>query len=325
MQNERESTKRYSVSYVTQGEHRFYTLTIPSDVLTQCCFVSTRFDDPREGFQRLLDKNRAQDIANYIDTGLGTIPCSIILSAQPEAKLKIIGKGKTLQFCIHPKAFLIIDGQHRVFGFSLAKSSLRVPVVIYNKLSRRNETRLFIDINSKQKGVPNELLLDIKRLAEYESDVETQLRDVYDLFMNDRGSILFGKCAPSSREKDMISRVTFNNAMKPLLRVFGSRPTEEVYDLLNAYLRAFHSGLREMGVEECLTSSVVFRAVSAFFPDIASKVKDRFGADYDEDRFYEVLSPMFSRVKASRIRRPGTSYKALVDHFGDCLKTEFSL
>ena len=34
-----------------------------------------------------------------------------------------------------PEAFLILDGQHRVYGFSLAKTSLRVPVVIYNNLT----------------------------------------------------------------------------------------------------------------------------------------------------------------------------------------------
>jgi hypothetical protein len=58
---------RYSVSLVRQGRHKFYTLTMRSDVLARTCFVSTRFDDPQEGFQRILDKNRAQQIADYID------------------------------------------------------------------------------------------------------------------------------------------------------------------------------------------------------------------------------------------------------------------
>lgn len=317
--------KRYSVSHITQGSHRFYTLTIPSDVLTQCCFVTTRFDDPHEGFQRLLDKKRAQDIAAYIDTGLGTIPCSIILSAQSEAELKIIGKGKTLQFRVHPKAFLILDGQHRVFGFALANSTLRIPVVVYNGLSRRDETRLFIDINSKQKGVPSELLLDIKRLAQYESDTETQLRDIFDSFNDEPDSVLLGKCSPSSRDRDKISRVTFNSAVKPLLKVFGPRPTDEVYNILNSYLRAFLYGLEDLAVGQMLTSTIVFRAVAAFFPEVAAKVKDRFGQDYSEDHFLEMLQPMFDRLRANRIKQPGTSYKALLDHFSESMKTEFSL
>jgi DGQHR domain-containing protein len=107
---------RYSVSLVTQGKHRFYTLTMPSDILAKTCFVSTRDEDPKEGFQRLLDKNRAQQIADYIDKGFGSIPSSIVLSAQPEAELRVIGKGKTIEFKDTPKAFLILDGQHRVYG-----------------------------------------------------------------------------------------------------------------------------------------------------------------------------------------------------------------
>jgi len=46
---------RFSVSLVSQGKHRFYTLTMPSDVLANTCFVATRDEDPKKGFQRLLD------------------------------------------------------------------------------------------------------------------------------------------------------------------------------------------------------------------------------------------------------------------------------
>jgi DGQHR domain-containing protein len=145
---------RFSVSLVTQGRHRFYTLTLPSDVLANTCFVTTRDEDPKAGFQRVLDNKRAQQIADYIDVGLGTIPTSIVLSAQHDADLQVIGKGKTLQFADHPRAFLVLDGQHRVFGFSLAKTSLRVPVVIYNNLSPRDESRLFIVYRYQHEATP---------------------------------------------------------------------------------------------------------------------------------------------------------------------------
>jgi DGQHR domain-containing protein len=162
----------FSVSLVTQGQHKFYTLTMPSDVLAETCFVSTRAEDADGGFQRRLDSARAQEIADYIDSGFGTIPGSIILSAQPEAKLSYDNRKKTIKFLNTRRAFLIIDGQHRVYGFSKAKTALRVPVVIYEGLGRTEESRLFIDINTKQRSVPNELLLDIKKLADYEDETE---------------------------------------------------------------------------------------------------------------------------------------------------------
>ena len=151
-----------SVSLVRQGDHKFYSLTLPSELLGDTCYVVNREEDPLDGFQRELDAKRATEIAAYIDRGLGTIPSSIILSAQEEADLKYDSKKKTISFLKIPKAFLIIDGQHRVYGFMKAKSAIRVPVIIYAELSKRDETRLFIDINSKQKGVPTELLLDIR-------------------------------------------------------------------------------------------------------------------------------------------------------------------
>jgi hypothetical protein len=155
----------------------------------------------------MLDKDRAQQIADYIDSGFGSIPTSIVLSAQPDAALRIIGKGKTVEFKSTRKAFLILDGQHRVYGFSLAKTRLRMPVVIYNGLSKRDKSRLFIDINTKQRPVPNELLLDIKKLAEYESDAEALFGEVFDLFDNEPGSPLFGLMSPTIIVTNLVSGI----------------------------------------------------------------------------------------------------------------------
>jgi DGQHR domain-containing protein len=94
---------------------------MPSEVLAETCVVDPRAKNPIDGFQRLLDKKRAQDIADYIDSGFGTIPSSIILSAQPEAKLQYVRKARTLRFRKTSRSFLIIDGQHRVYGFHLAR------------------------------------------------------------------------------------------------------------------------------------------------------------------------------------------------------------
>ncbi len=316
---------RYSISRIRQGRHVFCSATIPSDVLAKCCFVISRGDDSEKGFQRFLDENRAKDIANYIDHGLGTIPGSIVLSAQSEACFEIISGGKTLQFKPHDRAFLIIDGQHRIYGFSMSKSSLRIPVVIYSGLSRRDETRLFIDINSKQKGVPNELLLDIKKLAEHETDIEENLRVIFDLFMNEAESSLFGKLTPSTRAKNKISRVTFNSAVKSIINLFIQKTSEESYEILNAYYTAFIYGLSQIDAEEMATHSTVYKAISAFFSEVASKVKDRYGTDYSADNFYSVLEPMFARIKASRIRRPGNSYKKILNYFSESMQNEFLL
>ncbi len=140
----------FAASLLSQGKHRFFTLSMPSDVLAETCTVDRRAENPEQGFQRYLDKKRAQDIADYIDAGFGTIPTSIVLSAQDTAQMKYSSSKRTLRFRKVNGAFLILDGQHRVYGFHTANTRIRVPVVIYNNLSRAEECQLFMDINTKQ-------------------------------------------------------------------------------------------------------------------------------------------------------------------------------
>lgn len=316
---------RYSVSLVTQGKHRFYTLTMPSDVLARTCFVTTREEDPKKGFQRVLDRSRAEEIAKYIDNGFGTIPNSIVLSAQQDADLKVIGRGKTLAFRDTKRAFLVLDGQHRVYGFSLAKTSLRVPVVIYNGLSRQDETRLFIDINTKQRPVPSELLLDIKRLADYENDTEQLLREVYDAFDRRPSSPLLGLLSPASKASDKLSRVTFYAAVKPLTSAFKEQSVDTTYETLSAFLTAFIAGLSQRGVETAITNPTVFRSAMQLFRDVAQRVKDRHSGNYTVDNFYDVLEPIFEKTKPSVFKKPGNSQKSFYNELAKRLKGEFTL
>lgn len=317
---------RYTVSNVIQNKTRFFSLTMPTDVLSKCCFVSSRDEDPVDGFQRVLDEKRALEIANYIDNEQGTVPSAIILSAQKEADIEIIGRGRTLEFLPHAKAFLILDGQHRVYGFSKASSTLRVPVIIYVGLSRKEESRLFIDINSKQKGVPSELLLDIKKMAEYENSTEESLRLIFDLFYSDPKSALLGSLSPASKAKNKVSRVTFNASVTPVAQFFGDRDEDELFSILNNYIRSFRDGLfRKYDIEEQLCNSIVFRALFSVFPEVASKVKDKFGPYYTVDNYDEIMCDMFNRVNVQKLKKPGSSYKTLSNHFSNSMKSNFTL
>ena len=102
---------------------------------------------------------------------------------------------------------------------------MRVPVVVYNGLSRTDETRLFIDINTKQRTVPPQLLLDIKRLAEIEDSSEITLREIFDRFHEDVTSALAGMMAPYESAKNKITRVLSIQPSNLFWKIFpeGSR------------------------------------------------------------------------------------------------------
>lgn len=283
---------RYAISLVRQGDHRFYTLTIPSKVLASCSFATSKDENPADGFQRVLDANRAQEIADYIDAG-GTIPSSIVLSAQPESSFRSVDRSKTIAFKFGPFAFLIIDGQHRVFGFAKAKTAFRVPVVIYDNLTKENEARLFIDINTKQKPVPKELLLAIKSLAKSESDIESTLSQVFDLFHSDSKSSLLGLTSSTKKASAKLDRVTFNAGLRPHLPLFDSKSITYIYEIWNHYFSAVMSGLREKSIENSITKKTTFRAFCEIFPDVVQRVQDRHKAKYTSDNFYSVLTPIY--------------------------------
>lgn len=314
----------YAAVLLTQGEHRFYQLAMPSDVLGNCTFVSTRDDDPESGFQRLLDIKRAKEISAYIDSGHGTIPTSVILSAQEICGLEYESRNKTVSFELKPNSFLILDGQHRVYGFKLADTKIRVPVIIYDGLSRQDESRLFIDINSKQRGVPSELLLDIKKQADYENSEEQLFRDVFDKMSEDPSSPLFGRLSPSKRVKSKISRVTFNAALKSIYPALASRNSEEIQEILSEYLASVRDQIiRNGGDEDIILNSITFRALVSFFIQAARRVKDRFGPDYTVENFDKVLGPLFDSIQIARLS--GTSQAKIMEYLEKHFKGEFQL
>lgn len=295
---------RYAISLVRQGEHRFYTLTMPSKVLAACSFATTKDENPTEGFQRVLDVKRAQAIADYIDNG-GTIPSSVVLSAQPESNFRSVDRSKTAAFKFCPHSFLIIDGQHRVFGFAKAKTAFRVPVVIYDNLSKEQEARLFIDINTKQRPVPKELLLAIKSLARDESDIEAALSQVFDLFHSDSKSALIGWTSSTKKATAKLDRVTFNAGLRPHLGLFEGKAIDQTYTIWNSYFAAVMSGLRDKNIEHAIAKKITFRAFCDIFPDVIQRVQDRYRSKYTPDNISSVLKPIFGLASTS-FTRPTT-------------------
>ena len=304
----------YSVSLITQGDTRFYSLTLPIEVLTSTAFVSTREEDPMEGFQRLLDKNKAQRIANYVDAG-GVIPTSIVLSAQSDSEFQYDVKKKTISFSDNRRGFLILDGQHRVFGFNLSNVDLRVPVVIFNDLTRKEEVKLFIDINTQQKQVPNELLLDIRKLTQEEGDTESLTRYLFDSFDTRADSILLGMMSASARKSGKISRVTFNSAVKHTVDQFLESDRELIWEGLNLYFKSIVKCFDEEKSipASAISNPLVFKAWMNFFPYVMQRYLDRNGMVFRIDLFTDLIRPVVIKLPLKNLTNPSGGYQVVLD------------
>jgi hypothetical protein len=187
------------------------------------------------------------------------------------------------------------------------------------------ESRLFMDINTKQRPVPNELLLDIKRLAETETNQEALFNDVFDLFQKSPSSPLFGLMSPTERKKGRISHVTFNNAMKTIDNSFADSDAEDVYSVLSAYLHTCKSGLRGYDLEDSITNPTIFRALIMLFPTIAERVADKFSNQFTVANFETVVAPFFQRLKKSHLQNPGSNIKELHETFKGALWSGFTI
>ena len=316
-----QSPVRESISAVllTQGERRFYTVAMESGLLSETCVATSRNQDPLEGFQRTLSEKRALSIARYIEQG-GVIPGSIVLSAQSRANLVYTHRTKTLQFDAVPGAFLILDGQHRVFGFALSKEKrLRVPVVIFFDLNKRDEARLFIDINTLQKSVPNELLLDIKKLAETETEVETNSNFIFDYYDSNSRFYLNGLLSPREKIPNKITRATFHLALKPLIIQYSSQPIEKFLEIFDAYLRGFGAVVPfNLDDRKLVTKPVMFKAIAALFPAVAKTVALKNNRDYTAGNFEDVLRPVATLRKTTFTNLP-PGFRDLAATFAKCL------
>lgn len=257
----------YPALLLKQNKRRFFFTTIPVDDLFPSCFVASRDEDPLSGFQRALNESRANDIADYLADGSGSIPSNIVLSAQSNAEFEYESRAKTISFQRKPSAFLVLDGQHRLWGYHKCSVRHRVPVAIYDKLSRADEAKLFIDINTTQRGVPAALLLDIKELANIESAHDHTLRNIFDKLNSDAQSPLVGRLSNAKSLPNRISRVTFNRALTPVLKSgFALEAThEDRYRLILNYLNALDA---EIPNKNLLVKSAYFEAIFGVFDEV---------------------------------------------------------
>jgi DGQHR domain-containing protein len=301
-----------SASLVSQGTHRFYSLTLDTEHLTATCAATARKENPIAGFQRLLDSKRAKEIADYVDAG-GVIPSSIILSSQESAEFKYDSKKKLISFKKTPGAFLIIDGQHRLFGFSMATVRLRVPVIIFTDLTLREEAKLFIDINTLQRPVPPELLMDIRNMAIEENETQSFIRDLFDKFNTEEKSILKGLLTSSEKSKGKISRPSFSRGVKPIIPQILENELDTVFETMNSYFIAIKDVINfDRPFEYYIAIPNIFAAFVVLFPQVTEKVTDRYGKNRVPANYSEVIKSWGS-LKPANILKAKSSYKNLSD------------
>lgn len=275
-----------------QNNTSFYLATLSSDVLKEMCFVTRKKEDPQKGFQRLLSEKRAKNIATYMDDENGVIPSALILSAQDNATIRYDKTTMKLSFEKASNSLMVIDGQHRLYGFYASQRTYEIPVIIFTNLTTTEEVKLFIDINTTQKGVPTALILDIKNQAGTETKLEEKQRELFDLLNKD--SVLAGFLLPNESKAGKISRTVFNSSTKPIFEngVMSSHSVNIIYNTVKNYLEAIDRIFKETeNTNAKLNKTIIFKAVLAVFNEVCEKCLLKY-KDLKVESLTEFLLPL---------------------------------
>lgn len=163
------------------GGTRAYFFVAPPSRLLPVAFVNHRGLRDPEGapsYQRVLKRSRLKEIGKYLDAG-GYFPNSITVNFQKTPRFEQSYSMEDRQIAFGDlylpdrfKSVWVIDGQHRLYGFTEAEDEKRpaLPVLAFEKLPRTQEAELFTTVNSKQQRVAPGLLDELAGELRWNSD-----------------------------------------------------------------------------------------------------------------------------------------------------------
>lgn len=167
------------------GGFRCYTFSISPEYLLKISYVSHRSKGKASDvntYQRMLKKSRLKAIGQYIGED-GIFPTNIVINLdknrlqferihQDSSGDEDSGVCGWLDIKPAYKSAWIIDGQHRLYGYSGHERApkSRLSVLAFDGLAPSEQARLFIDINAKQKSVKQSLLQELYAELHWDAD-----------------------------------------------------------------------------------------------------------------------------------------------------------
>lgn len=216
----------------SMGGEDYFSFCIEPERLLKFGFVLHRSQSIKilPSYQRVIKKKRLQDVQNFIDNG-GYFPNSLIVSIELDGKepdfqptsSALTDSGTKIGILKLPakyRSLYIIDGQHRLYGYSESDyaSTNTVPVVAFASLDRKKQLKLFMDINENQKAVSANLRHTLDADLKYDAK---SLRDRADglkktlaqELAEDPKSPLFGRILVGEDKRTDVRVITLNGVL----------------------------------------------------------------------------------------------------------------
>lgn len=156
------------------GDTFFSFVTTPRNLL-KISFVNHQalnHSDGTPAYQRMISSARIKEIGQFIRKG-GYFPTNLLVNFSEEPRFDLLPNKDNTDPSIKfgwitlPQKYRsawIIDGQHRLYGYSRLDDSFldqSLFVIAFSNMPVQREADLFITINHKQKSVPRSLLMSL--------------------------------------------------------------------------------------------------------------------------------------------------------------------
>lgn len=255
----------------------FYALTLPARTLLDVCYsdvLSATYQEGSdtyslEGTQRLISEARLGQIRDYINRADAAFPNAIILAANIRKEDGLLEEGSEeageakqwtatepvnnlcqLTIPSNEKLAAIIDGQHRLFSFALAKPErldMELLCSVYLDLPKPFQAQLFATINSTQKRVDKSLTYELFGYNIEDESEQLWTPDKLAVFLSrklatDVNSALKGKIVIAPRRDPALERMSDGAKWKistavvveGIMRLFTSNPKKDTALMLAA-------------------------------------------------------------------------------------------
>jgi len=164
-----------------------YTFSLRPDYLLKVAYIAHRAKGKAidlDAYQRMLSKSRLKNIGEFISEG-GIFPTNVVVNLEDTKQVRFDrgkhgdngGAGGVFGWLTLSPSYgsaWVIDGQHRLFGYSghdRAESSF-LNVLAFEGLTPAKQTELFVSINSQQRKVPKTLLVELDATLKWEDPDE---------------------------------------------------------------------------------------------------------------------------------------------------------
>lgn len=158
------------------AKQKFYSFVTTPRQLLKIAFVNHQalnHPDGNPAYQRMISPSRVKNIEKFIQNG-GYFPTNLLLNFSEVCRFDLLSNKENndpnikfgwLYLPRKYKSAWVIDGQHRLYGYShLTGKHLDqpIPVIAFELMPVSDEANLFVTINHEQKTVPKSILVSLQ-------------------------------------------------------------------------------------------------------------------------------------------------------------------